>query len=251
MLKENKPNPMVQSRMAKLEEMGFNFTVHTDKWIDHWKLLKEYKDKYGDCQVPTHYAENPKLGRWTHTQRHQRRLQKRGKKSCLTQERVELLDQLGFSWEVRPAVEQPRVAWHQRYEELKEFNQSNNHFLIPAETHQKLHLWSHEQRTRLKNLDTAVKDASRRMGPERVEALAELGFTKNTPLAELQEIDDSYQPLLEQQVSVEAASAAADHDAATLIIAVNEAVEAAVDEGMDAATADEAADATILETEAV
>ena len=95
MMKSQKPSELVKERMEKLKEIGFNFTVHSDKWMDHWKLLKEYKDKHGHVQVPTHYAENPKLGRWVHTQRHQRRLQLKGKKSCMTPERVSLLDQLG------------------------------------------------------------------------------------------------------------------------------------------------------------
>jgi hypothetical protein len=188
MLKEDKPNPLVQSRMVKLEEIGFNFTVHSDKWMDHWQMLKLYKEKHGDCQVPTHYAENPKLGRWTHTQRHQRRLQVKGKKSCITNERVALLDQLGFSWEVRPALEQVRATWQQRYDELREFHLVHGHFHIPANTHPKLLQWSHEQRTRLQSLNTqstAVEAASRRMGLDRVKALEELGFTKDTVLTEL------------------------------------------------------------------
>jgi hypothetical protein len=74
-------SPMMQKRFQLLKEMGFNFTVHSDKWMDHWNQLKDYKEKHGDCQVPTHYAKNPKLGRWVHTQRHQRRLQAKGKKS--------------------------------------------------------------------------------------------------------------------------------------------------------------------------
>jgi hypothetical protein len=87
MEKEAKPNPLVKERMDKLEELGFNFTVHSDKWMDHWKMLKEYRDKHGHVQVPTHYADNPKLGRWVHTQRHQRRLHQKFKKSCMTEER--------------------------------------------------------------------------------------------------------------------------------------------------------------------
>jgi Helicase associated domain len=198
MLKEEKPSPLLQSRMEKLEEIGFNFTVHSDKWLDHWNMLKQYKEKHGDCQVPTHYAENPKLGRWTHTQRHQRRLQLKGKKSCITEERIALLDQLGFSWEVRPAMEQPRATWQQRYDELREFHQVHGHFLIPSDLYPKLHRWSLEQRSRLQCLGVSgggtageanlMSDGqcSRRMGSDRIKALEEIGFTKDTALTESQ-----------------------------------------------------------------
>ena len=106
MLKEEEQHqrhsPLVEERMKKLQDLGFHFTVHADKWKEHFLELKKYKEIHGHCQIPTHFQTNPKLGRWVHTQRHQRRLQLKGKKSCMTDERVELLDSLGFSWEVRP-----------------------------------------------------------------------------------------------------------------------------------------------------
>ena len=47
MLKAKKVNPVVKERMEQLKAMGFNFTVHSDKWVDHWNQLKEYKSKHG------------------------------------------------------------------------------------------------------------------------------------------------------------------------------------------------------------
>ena len=47
MQKDKKPNKMVAERMERLKEVGFNFTVHSDKWMDHWNELKAYKDKHG------------------------------------------------------------------------------------------------------------------------------------------------------------------------------------------------------------
>jgi Helicase associated domain len=197
MVKDEKPNPLVQSRIAKLEEIGFNFTVHSDKWMEQYLMLKAYKEKHGDCQVPTHYAENPKLGRWTHTQRHQRRLKlKLYKKSSISQERIALLDDLGFNWEVRPSIEQPRATWHQRYDELVEYYTNNGNFLVSPETHPKLYRWCSEQRSRLKKLESHTPAAiateelpvpdgeqSRRMGPDRVKLLSDIGFTSNVSLA--------------------------------------------------------------------
>ena len=34
-----------------------------------FQLLYQYKQQYGDCQVPQHYVEDPKLGAWMNTQR--------------------------------------------------------------------------------------------------------------------------------------------------------------------------------------
>jgi hypothetical protein len=196
MVKDAKPNPLAQSRMAMLEEIGFNFTVHTDKWMEQYNILKEYKEKHGHCQVPTHYAENPRLGRWTHTQRHQRRLKsKLYKKSSISQERIALLDDLGFNWEVRPPIDQPRATWQQRYDELVEYYTNNGNFLISPETHPKLYRWCCEQRSRLNKLESQpsmsvatdgipVSDGeqSRRMGEDRVKLLSDIGFTSKTTL---------------------------------------------------------------------
>jgi Helicase associated domain len=185
MLKAKTPNPMLEDRMNKLVELGFNFAVHSDKWMEHWYMLKAFKEKNGNCQVPTLFGDNPKLGRWTHTQRHQRRLLDSGRKSCMTTERIELLDQLGFTWDVRPALEQPRASWAQRLDELKAFFLDEGNFDVPFETHPKLHAWTHEQRTRLAHLAASGKEATRRMGLNRLQALHDLGFTKDTPLSPL------------------------------------------------------------------
>jgi hypothetical protein len=47
MLKDTKANVVVKARMEHLRGMGFNFTVHSDKWTDHWNQLQEYKEKHG------------------------------------------------------------------------------------------------------------------------------------------------------------------------------------------------------------
>lgn len=184
MLKEDEPSEIIMERMKKLQEIDFNFTVHTDKWMEYYEQLKLYKEKHGDCQVPTHYSDNPKLGRWTHTQRHQRRLKEKGKRSCMTQERIHLLDQLGFSWEVRPAFDRPRATWQQRFDELRAYHMEHGDFLIDVIHDPILHAWAYEQRNRIRNIATKGKDASRRMGPDRVESLARIDFTKDVELLE-------------------------------------------------------------------
>jgi hypothetical protein len=42
-----KPNTLIEGRIEKLKGLGFNFTVHEDKWTSHWNQLKEYKEKHG------------------------------------------------------------------------------------------------------------------------------------------------------------------------------------------------------------
>ena len=173
--------------MKKLEDLDLHFTVHADKWMEHWLELKEYKRTHGNCDCPTHCPENPKLGRWVHTQRHQRRLQLKGKKkSCMSEERVALLDSLGFSWEVRHKFERPHATWQQQFDELKKFADQYHHFCVPAEVMPHLHAWCVPQKRQLQWLYEQQQQTgeygSNTMPLERAEALEAVGFTKDVDL---------------------------------------------------------------------
>ena len=56
--------------------------------------LIEYKEKYGDCDVPQKYVSvsGQRLGNWVNTQRRFRKTKK------LSPERVERLNEVGFVW---------------------------------------------------------------------------------------------------------------------------------------------------------
>jgi hypothetical protein len=99
-------------------------------------------------------------------------------------ERIALLDQLGFSWEVRACLERPRATWQQRLEELSDYHKQHGHFRIPIDgTMPQLHAWCWEQYQKLQTIDQHGTSAAKRMGPERVQALETIGFTKNVELS--------------------------------------------------------------------
>lgn len=135
----------------------------------------------------------------------------KGRKSSMTEERVKMLEALDFSWgtscmlnlaamrdrtsliclssssfsssaEVRPSLERPRGHWQQRFDELCEYYKKNGDFKISPDTMPQLHSWCQEQKFRLSNIDKNGKNASKQMGPERVKALDDIGFTKDTEL---------------------------------------------------------------------
>lgn len=106
--KEKVAEETIRNRMDILEEIGFQFQVKRNTWMERLQQLKEYKAEHGDCNVPITHAPNPSFGRWVHTQRHQEKLRreqrndgKKSSKSAMTDERFALLDAIGFSWEVR------------------------------------------------------------------------------------------------------------------------------------------------------
>jgi len=63
-------------------------------WDERYGQLKSYKDRFGDCNVPQAWKENPQLGSWVAVQR---RFQSKG---LLAANRKARLDELGFVWNI-------------------------------------------------------------------------------------------------------------------------------------------------------
>ena len=63
--------------------------------------LSAYKATHGNCLVPQRYPTLPQLGTWVHTQRRQYKLLCEGKKSSMTKEKIQALNDLGFDWDAK------------------------------------------------------------------------------------------------------------------------------------------------------
>ena len=127
---------VTKDRAQKLMELPFNAAIHEDLWIENFRKLCAFKDRYGHFAVPYSgvYAE---LSRWV---RHQRFLFKRNK---LPQERVAVLDDIDFVWTAQAA------RWDRLYEELMLFYGENGHTRIPTRNTE-LYRWTNQQRKALK-----------------------------------------------------------------------------------------------------
>jgi len=123
---------LTQERKDRLDALGFVWSLRSKRIEDHWDLmfrqLVEYKQKHGDCLVPSRFEENPKLGKWVETQRYEyTKLQRaangtpvpapadaketkeesdvpnlqdkpRASHPRLTEERLQRLNSIGFEW---------------------------------------------------------------------------------------------------------------------------------------------------------
>ena len=105
-----KNSNMSAERKTILDAIGFVWDAvdrrggsqHDDgKWNLWLEELNEYKKEHGDCLVPQGYNDNPKLGSWVHNQRAEYQLMKTGKKSKITEERVEKLEAIDFVWKAK------------------------------------------------------------------------------------------------------------------------------------------------------
>ena len=70
-------------------------------WQNKYEELVIFKHRRGHCEVPSKYSENPSLGQWTKNQRQQYKLMKEGKSSFMSVDRVQALEAIGFTWQLR------------------------------------------------------------------------------------------------------------------------------------------------------
>jgi len=169
---EGKQSQITEERVKSLNEIGFVWSLHTD-WKVRYEELKKYKAKYGDCFV-RHTDEHKGLAKWNEKQRSQYKYYTDGKKSQLTAERVQLLNELGFVWSIRSSSIN-RVDWEDRYQQLLEYKQIHGDCLVPYNFDESppLAKWVEKQRNlykrKLDGRDSLLSD-------ERIDKLNQIGF---------------------------------------------------------------------------
>ena len=91
---------MTADKLQALEEMGFKWAKRKGQhsWDEKYQELLRYKERHGNADPPTKYAANPALGRWVSTQRSQYKQFREGLQTHMTQQRVDMLNRIGFKW---------------------------------------------------------------------------------------------------------------------------------------------------------
>jgi hypothetical protein len=165
--KSHSNNKIRLDRKELLDEIGFVWKVrigYTDEiWPQQYEKLVEFKRKYGHCIVPQGYEIDTYLGKWVSYQRQMHI------KNKMRQDRIELLDELGFAWKVRGTDNYKTKTWDLQYENLVEFKQTNGHCLVPQGYEKDVYLWNWvctQRRTHANNI----------MRHDRKVLLDELGF---------------------------------------------------------------------------
>lgn len=153
-------------RERLLNEIGFDWRADHNKeeWETRFEQLKLYKQRFGDCCVPTQWKENPQLGAWVAKHRH---LQKAGK---LSGEKERLLTELGFASAQRPTTTRgANRAWSERFDELVQYKAQHGDCNVPTRwpDNRGLGVWVSNQRQLKKQ---------GKLEPERERILNEVGF---------------------------------------------------------------------------
>ena len=151
----SRKNGLTPDQLRRLYSLGFSWDPITEQWEEAFAALQTFHKRKGHCRVPVKYqVDESKLGVWVSTQRL--------RKDRLTPDRLNRLNELGFSWD--PHAEQ----WEEGFAALEGFKHREGH-ACPRITHQEAGL----------NLGTwivAQRKKKDRLSGEQIARLNSLGF---------------------------------------------------------------------------
>ncbi len=160
-----------------------------DKWVQKYEKLKQYKEEHGNIDVPHFYEKDGiKLGTWLSTQRQAYKGRGTAK---ITEEQIQLLNELGMKWQVIAKEK----TWDDYYLLLKEYQKTYGNIDVPRFYEKgeiKLGIWLYRQRQAYKGSGTA------KITKEQIQLLNELGMKWRIRVRE-KTWDDYYQLLKEYQ----------------------------------------------------
>jgi len=156
-------------RIEALNKLDFQWKILTPQWMEMYKKLVIFEKKHGHTLVPKDYKDG--LGNWVLAQRGQYRKYIYGVVDGepalqMTRERIDLLDDLDFVWDVLAS------QWMDRYQELIDFKKENGHQLVPFETD--LGQWVYCQRTNYRRFVNGLP--ANGLTQDRVDLLNEIDF---------------------------------------------------------------------------
>lgn len=133
-------------------------------WMKSFQELKQYMEEKKDAPLAS-----SKLGAWAARQRRARQNLQLGVKSTMTEDRVELLESIGFDWSPWD------TKWNMRVQELQDYKRRFGDCMVPVHWNENPQLgsWVSTQRKYYK-LHKAGKTA--RITKERIRQLTEVGF---------------------------------------------------------------------------
>ena len=127
-----------ERRAKRLLDLTFTVDVQDQRWMDNYKKLCKFKERFGHFSIPANDPEYQHLGSWV---KHQRFLYKRDR---LPADRIAALDDLGFAWTGQAA------RWEVLYEQLVRFQAEHGHTRVPTK-HRELYRWVSQQRRALRD----------------------------------------------------------------------------------------------------
>jgi len=170
---------MTEQRIQALEKVGFIWSAHVS-FEKRLEELASFKEEYGHVNVPQDYVSNisksssSSLGKFVNKCRIEYKRMKAGKKTIMTQDRINALERLGFQWDARQIV-----SWDDRLVELKKYQEEHNGSTDVSQTlpnghpYRSLGIWVKNQRYQYKLFQQNKKTT---ITKDRIDSLNEIDF---------------------------------------------------------------------------
>lgn len=194
--RQNRGGKLNPTKKKKLNEIGFDWkseefrdeTDYDEIWWDSYIKVEAYYKKNGNSDIPARYHEDKPLGTWVVAQRAKRR------KNELNQDRIDLLDELDFSWDAKVKI------FDQFCQKLIEFKEKYGHTNVPtiSEDFPKLGKWTNKYRSIINNGELqpngSIKYGGSYLSKKEMEKLKSLGFKNSVRITRW---EDYYEDLKE------------------------------------------------------
>jgi hypothetical protein len=197
-----------ESRKPQPRALPLKRKSSKESWFDKYNELLEFQREHGHVDVPQTYRGNRSLGKWVGKQRELYKVYLGNQssdrtlhKTCpLNDERVELLNKIGFRWAIGKgqaaklhgifdSSESKKVQWEQKFNLLKRFQQIHGHLNVGSTTsaasksfevdEAELFRWVKSQRMKFRDVQNNKISAGQVL-LERFQKLTDLGLDLNT-----------------------------------------------------------------------
>jgi len=164
---------MTGKRVELLKKIGFEWNLTGPPWERTYYDLVQFVKENGHSRVPRRYPKNPTLGDWASRQRqYYKQIQKGTSSSNLTEDRIELLNKIGFDWD-SVKLKRSQHQWDERYKELVCYVEKRGNTRVPRDVNPSLSNWTVRQRQDFRLLQ---KGDPTKMTEDRVHLLDKIGF---------------------------------------------------------------------------
>lgn len=174
-LQDGRPCRLTVQQLQRLTDVGFVFRQKDGYLAFEHRVeeLRQFKALHGHLNITT---KHPELGEFIGRQRKQYKWRMNGQKSPMSDERIAILEELGFDFQVDnwrdPVQIQKPKAWEERFDELMSFKELHGHTIVPQHT-AGLGSWVKKQRKDLKAFRKGEKSP---MTAQKAMKLSEVGF---------------------------------------------------------------------------
>jgi hypothetical protein len=178
-LQQGKSSKLTAGHLMRLNDLGFVFLPKGGSyrtWNDRVEELRQFMAQHGHLNITT---THPELGEFVSRQRNDYRRRLDGLQSPMTDEKYQILAELGFNFDGGQRKDKsksnPVKSWEERFQDLLDFKQVFGHTVVPQHsTHTPgLGAWVKQQRNNYQKLKKGKKTS---MTAEKALKLANVGF---------------------------------------------------------------------------